>query len=96
MDNNINLIVQIMNEQVGQYGIIDPTVDQSGQQSNCPYKGFDNDELKLAARYVQLIGCPERAKELLEKVVEVSETLNAEGLDDAVIDEISKVTPTQL
>ncbi len=96
MDNNINLILRLMNEQISQYGIIDPNLDQSPSSSNCPYDGFKNDELKLAARYVQLIGCPDRAKELLEKVVEVSQDLNADGLDDAVIDEISRITPTEL
>jgi hypothetical protein len=101
MESNIKFILQLMNEQVGQYGIntgniIDPMMDQSGSMSSDGFDPFDTDELKIAARYIQLIGCPDRARELLDKVTEASEVLNADGLDDAVIDEISNVMPDEV
>lgn len=101
MENSIKFILQLMNEQVGEYGvqsnynIIDPNIDQTSF-SDGENEPFDNDEIKIAARYIQLIGCPERAKELLDKVTEANEVLNADGLDDAVIDEISNVTPDEI
>lgn len=94
--DNMRLIAKLMNENFeSNTNIIDPTVDQSNTDTG-PYKGFENDELKLAARYIQLVGCPERARELLDKVSEAREVLSADDLDDAVIDEISKITPYDL
>lgn len=91
--NDMRLIAKLMREDFDHNtNIIDPTVDQS-QMDVGPFKGFDNDELKLAARYIQLVGCPERARELLDKVLEAKEVLSSDDLDDAVIDEISKITP---
>lgn len=90
---DIRLIARLMREDNDfNSSIIDPMVDQNNNDLG-PYKGFENDELKLAARYIQLVGCPDRARELLDKVIEAREVLSSDDLDDAVIDEISKVTP---
>jgi hypothetical protein len=60
-------------------------------------EGFTDDELKLAKRFIELVGSPERAVELLDRVGDCEECLGMiddEEQDAANIDQISQGIPS--
>ncbi len=62
-------------------------------ENNCDdYPDFTEQEMRLAKKFVELVGCPERATELLNKVAECEDCLGL--IDDSETDEIGFVAST--
>jgi hypothetical protein len=62
------------------------------QNSGGEYEDFSEQEMRLAKKFIELVGCPERATELLNKAVECGECLGMLSDEDA-IQKISNVIP---
>lgn len=56
-----------------------PGGSESRYESEDEYDQFSDAELQLAQQFLEQIGCPDRALELLDKVIECDECL---GIDD--------------
>lgn len=56
------------------------------------YPDFTEQEMRLAKKFVELVGCPERASELLNKISECEDCLGLIG--DEEDDEVSFVAST--
>lgn len=54
---------------------------------------FDEQEMRIAKRFIELIGSPERAQELLDKVSDCEECLGLVDDDSSAIEQISMVMP---
>lgn len=72
-----------------------PTTPTQISEPECDEEGFNEPELRLAKRFIELVGGAERARELVEKVAECEECLGIVDDDDEdIIDHISSTMPT--
>lgn len=60
---------------------------------------FNDAEMKLAKRFIEIVGCPDRAAELLDKAIEGLDYLgmvndNEDGEDSNAIDAMAQAMPT--
>lgn len=97
--NEIQAIVQLMNEtdtsMMGLGGMnaiqdssrlmtINQTPGSVYQDQEADDSNFSQDELKLAKKFVDLIGCVDRARDLVDKVSECEDCLDMDDSDDEV------------
>lgn len=56
---------------------------------------FDEEEFRIARQFIEIIGCPERARELLDKAIECSECLgmDKENNDANTIETVAAIMP---
>jgi hypothetical protein len=65
-------------------------------QNQDEYPDFTDEEMKLAKRFIEIVGCPERAEELLAKAIEGLEYLGLvddEVADSVTIDAVAQAMP---
>lgn len=70
-----------------------PGGSESRYENNGYEDQFDDDELKLAKQFIEIVGCPDRARDLLDRAIECGDCLGMVDNDSQTIEAMAMIIP---